>query len=522
MMPPASTWYRRSVPTLSGLVVLGGLLLWEILRILALNNGLFVYTLDDPYIHLALAENLQNGWYGINVGEFAAPSSSILWPVLLIPGADWILTPLAINLVAAVATVVVVARIVAQAQQMSTLLQSIVVAALVLATNLVGLVLTGMEHTLQVFTVASTVLGLLLLEREGRLAWWLPVALVASVAVRYEDLAVALPAIVLLWRWGRSRAALTSALGVILVVGSFSVFLMWHGHAPLPSSVAAKSSLVGASSISPLLHHVAQSLAQRQGVIVWALLLMHVVLALRSEPSARSTALHAAVAAAMGLHVLGGQYGWLDRYEIYILTIGLLTLIEPVGRGLATLRQHRGRWRRWVGTAVPLAALGVIGAPYVKGLTELPHASQNIYLQQYQMHRFATEYWKRPIAVNDLGYVAYGNDAYVLDLWGLGSQQALQLRRANTDRSWVTSIASSHNVRLAMIYNDWVGPLPAPWKSVATMRFSVPLVSAARDSVNFYVQVGNDPDGLLETEVRGLLQSFRYTLPAQASLTIVE
>lgn len=42
-----------------------------------------MYTLDDPYIHLSLAENLLRGHYGVNLDEVASPSSSILYPFLL-------------------------------------------------------------------------------------------------------------------------------------------------------------------------------------------------------------------------------------------------------------------------------------------------------------------------------------------------------------------------------------------------------------------------------------------------------
>ena len=49
------------------------------------KTGHFVYPLDDAYIHLALAEQLAHGQYGTNPGEFSSPSSSLLWPFLLIP-----------------------------------------------------------------------------------------------------------------------------------------------------------------------------------------------------------------------------------------------------------------------------------------------------------------------------------------------------------------------------------------------------------------------------------------------------
>ena len=57
--------------------------------ILLLNGGHFAYSLDDPYIHLALAENLAAGHYGLNLDEPSSPSSSILWPLLLAPFTRW-------------------------------------------------------------------------------------------------------------------------------------------------------------------------------------------------------------------------------------------------------------------------------------------------------------------------------------------------------------------------------------------------------------------------------------------------
>ena len=49
-----------------------------------LSDGHLIYTLDDPYIHLAVARTILQGGYGINVAEYSAPSSSIVYPFLLV------------------------------------------------------------------------------------------------------------------------------------------------------------------------------------------------------------------------------------------------------------------------------------------------------------------------------------------------------------------------------------------------------------------------------------------------------
>jgi hypothetical protein len=54
-----------------------------VLASMALTGGTFYYAMDDAYIHLAVAESIVSGGYGVNIGEYASPSSSILYPFLL-------------------------------------------------------------------------------------------------------------------------------------------------------------------------------------------------------------------------------------------------------------------------------------------------------------------------------------------------------------------------------------------------------------------------------------------------------
>ena len=67
--------------TVTGISV--AMTLAALLAVLVRNHGVFAYTLDAPYIHLALADQIGDGNYDINAGEAAAPSSTILYPFLL-------------------------------------------------------------------------------------------------------------------------------------------------------------------------------------------------------------------------------------------------------------------------------------------------------------------------------------------------------------------------------------------------------------------------------------------------------
>src|SRR5258705_4599725 len=107
--PGRTVWLARA-PALLLLLVLGG----QLALLLALNRGVLVFATDDAYIHLALAEHLASGHYGVNASEFSAPCSSILWPILLAPFAgsargEW--WPFALNVASAVTLMLVLERV---------------------------------------------------------------------------------------------------------------------------------------------------------------------------------------------------------------------------------------------------------------------------------------------------------------------------------------------------------------------------------------------------------------------------
>ncbi len=508
-------------PASYGLLFLCFSIAVELGLILKLNHGLFVYTLDDPYIHLALAKNLQHGHYGINLNELSAPSSSIIWPFLLIPFADFIYAPLIINGLISLITVFLLYKIldcvfVVADQAIRNSVLTIALIAAILATNTLGLIFLGMEHSLQLMLTLAALYGLIVEANTDRVPLWLLAALYLGPLVRYENLAISAAALLYLVQEKHIKPALVVAGLLAVSIGGFSIFLKSLGLGWLPTSVIIKSASGGIQGIDAIVHNTIASLAGRQPLLIWLCIFLLLGYISFAHPKPKQLHLAQGTLLAAIFHICFGQYGWYNRYEIYIWSYGLFTLLylfkDAIQAALATeSRSTSSRLSMFV-----LVSSSIICAPYTLVLTSMPVASNNIYEQQYQMHRFAVRY-NRPVAVNDIGYVSYDNPNYVLDLWGLSSIQAYQRRISAPDGHWMQELAQQANANLIMIYDKWLPNKPDTWIKLGELRLGKEQVSPAFASVSFYATSASAAD-----EIRSLLREFVPTLPAGVEFSFAE
>ncbi len=189
---------------------------------------------------------------------------------------------------------------------------------------------------------------------------------------------------------------------------------------------------------------------------------------------------------AVFMHFIAGRYGWYHRYEIYIWSFMLLVIMYVIGPKINDFIEGQS-------AKLSFAILGVVsmpiifaGLPYIYDLFTLPIAANNIYEQQYQMHRFAVDYYNKPVAVNDLGYVAYKNNNYVLDLWGLGSEKALRYRQNSSNGDWMREISEESDIGLVMIYQDWFKDIPDEWIKLGSLHLGKRKITPASSEVVFY------------------------------------
>jgi hypothetical protein len=526
---PSSIFHQERWAAVAFWASLALLTLLTTFRILRACDGRLIYSLDDPYIHLALAKNIALGHYGLNLGEAAAPSSSVIWPLLLAPFAwtGWFFeyVPLFLNLITGGFSAWVILRFLKRwlpesfpyRTWMATLFSLIVF----YSANGVGVAFTGMEHSLHILCALLVVSGLIDAAEGDQPGLWLTAALIAGPLVRYEALLMALLAAIALACMGRWKQGLLGFGGAVLGLGAFSLFLSKLGLGALPSSIQAKSSWAGSSDASFLTRLAGGFASNWEKALETPAYLFFisaaVILLLPKRESRWKWVCLAMIGTALG-HFLLADRGWMLRYEIYLYA-SLLPLM------LVAILREESLFSGRTAAKVSLSALGIssflLWTQSLENSRITPLASGTIHRQQEQMMRFVRDFYRGSVAVNDLGWVAFAGGQKTLDLWGLGSHQALKLRKSSPNPSWVLPLCENEGVRLMMVYRNWVfprSPVPSSLIQVGSLVSESPYAyGAAEPAVDFYAL-----DQETAEKVRRLLPEFTKGLPSKCSFKPAE
>jgi hypothetical protein len=470
----------------------------EVLAILHTNDGSFFYSLDDPYIHLALAEEIFNGNYGVNPHEVCAPSSSILWPFLLVPFAPFsffVFVPLVYNILSALGSILLLHNLVERSLRRCPLW---LLCSLIVGLNLVGLAFTGMEHSLHVMLSLLTLLGVLELHQSGRVSASLWVGCIVGVCVRYEHLALVVASVLLLL-FQRKKVALGLLLASFVTPVSFGLWLLSKNLSFLPTSVLTKSRTTNGGIVG-LLETLFNNLNTTRGLLL--LLGLGLVAAFFRRQDNKDRMLSGWVSLVVVLHLLVGRMGWFYRYEGYVFAVLGMTLLFFVGKNKGLLH--------WL---APWAVF-VAWSPMLV-LFHTPRATNDVYTQQHQLYRFSTEFYQAPIAVNDIGQVSFRNDQYILDLWGLASLEAARLIK--TDPRWAETLVRKNKVQVIAMYAELLKEPPIDWVEIGSFEIDREKVTAAGPKVTIYATRDADI-----TAIRALTKRFFETLPEGTKSTLIE
>lgn len=504
-----------AIPTLDLIVLAISSLLGVVLLFLMLasSEGHLIFTLDDAYIHLALAENIAAGHYGVNPQELSAPASSIVWPFLLAPltlsgAADWLL--LALNAGAVLLTTWLLLQSLRHFwPDAPRWVHGAGALLLVLLCNLWPLAMLGMEHSLQVALTVAALFGLSHLRPEAPPPGWLWVVVVVGPWLRYENLALSLPIVALLWWWGWRRGAILSGAVMLGGMAAFSLWLRWHDLGALPWSLTAKSRTLnsGGLSIQGLFNNLRHNLlAEPLGLLMAFILLVVVALGWR-HPSRRPVLL--VMVALVGLHLAFGRFGWFERYELYAWSALLLLALWQSAAALNALLAHKGRRNGAI-----LLVLGILllsQTPYPRAFYYSPAASGALYAQHRQVARFVHQYYGAAVAVNDLGMVAYQNDQYVLDFWGLGTPGIQEASGQRPQQEWMLDYMQRYDIDLAIFYSEAFPDYPPSLIAVGVLRVSGATPNIYAREVRFFAR-----DEATAARVQGLLIEWSRRLPARS------
>lgn len=488
-----------------------GIFILHFILILILNNEQFTYAIDDPYIHLSLAENIAEGHYGININEPSSPSSSIIFPFILTAftffmDAEFI--PLILNFFFAIGFIFVAVKILqllfpGSSKKEFLLRLSILLIVLIPAANLFGLVYTGMEHVLQLLLAVIIIYMVIKFILKDKISYLIIIPLVLLPLVRYEGLAVTVPVLLYLFYFKKWKIPLIASVISALVLLLFTLFLTNLDLSPLPASILVKSGSVSGSSILTTVFANFKTNLREPFLMLLAIQIpLFISYAVLTKNVLKYKLFAPVIASSILLHLLFGSSVWFYRYEIYIWLVSILSLTFLFNSYILKFVSNLSTGK--IILVLFLFSTIIFYRNYHITFA-VPFASNNIYLQQFQMRKLLTEYYKQPVAVNDIGYVSYKNDIYILDLWGLSNYKASEKRFT---ANGLSEMVSDNDINLVMVYKKEFGQIPGDWIELGVLELEVDRVSAASENVNFFV---TDPVHL--SEIRNKTKEWEKTLP---------
>jgi hypothetical protein len=476
------------------------------------TGGRVIYVVDDAAIHLSVAQTLlQHGTWGVQPGVYESVSSSPLWGVLL-AGAMWVsrtrdVLPWLLNVAAGVWLIWAIGSR-QQVLRPSRRAPLAVIATAGLVTVVLfmpALTMVGMEHLLHAAMVVQ-LLAWLHDRSQGRISRvpaWAPYLLTSlAVITRFETMwvvaGIGLGYLVDGRLNGRghatrrptepgARTAVVARLPTVAGLGlaaalpvvAYGAVNRAMGQGFLPNSVLAKT-VVSNSAISITPQHFLEHLTTDPLVAVLLMAAVGYLAVATTGRHAQSIVPAVTVVVAVVVHSLLAQYGYWERYQAYLIALGVYFALSAAGEFLVDRDK-----------AVAVLALAALLVTPVKWslLVQTPRGTDNTYSQRYQGALFARRYYDgRSIATGELGYISLLHRGPVTDVLGLGDYEVLQYRGAGTDdQAFYAGLAQRHRVQIVLAYSGALGSrTPSSWFLVAEWRLHGTPISTLHEPYQFW------------------------------------
>lgn len=495
------------------------------------NDGHLIYTLDDAYIHMAIAKNVaQYGVFGITPYEFSATSSSPLWTLLLAGCyalfglSEW--TPFILNWLCGIGVILVIENIGSRAG-ITGGRRGVLAGAILVFVPILPIAFTGMEHLLHIAAILSMVYFLWrILRREEPHGWreWLGLGVCTAIAVgsRFETLFLVAAATLILSVRREWKGIFACGIGAMIPFCGFGIYSMLHGWNFLPNSLLLKGNTPQVDGLGGMVAALGgdalrQLLDNLHLCVLFAALIFAIWRNVSNKRGMKARNLILIIVLIAGtLHLQLAKTGWFYRYEAYLVGLSLMVLaMQFPAKNNAPMRSEHRRYsgKVWAGLVITLI-LGL--TPLVQRSVEahlnILKASRNIYQQQYQTGRFISKFYDREaVAANDIGAINYLASPRCIDLWGLGTYETMRQMIAGTySTEAIRTLARECDVRIAVVYTSWFQgetALPREWTEVGTLTISNNVI-CGDETVTFLAVDPSEIDPL-----RKNLKSFVPELP---------
>ena len=172
------------------------------------------------------------------------------------------------------------------------------------------------------------------------------------------------------------------------------------------------------------------------------------------------------------LHVVLAQMGWWERYQAYLVALGVVTLLAIADEVVPTSRRPPAR--SLLVPAIALLAL-VLCSLRVSLTVDVPKAALDTYQQRYQAARFLAEYYDgEPVATSELGYASLEHRGPLTDIFGLGDYAVLQARRSSDQHpppEYWARLQEERGFKVAVFYpQTLLLQAPESWTHVASFH----------------------------------------------------
>lgn len=514
-----------------GLLLLFVPLLVIMYSVLSYTGGVFMYPLDDAFIHLEIAHHLAGeGVWGVNNNEFGSASSSLLYTLILSLFrflSSSTLIPFIVNCIAGAVIVFSLQRWLRK-HALNNLSQLFIFLVVFFLTPLLTMIISGMEHTIQcllsflfIFRFSDW-LEEYHVDRKKRLPFSIILTGALLAMVRYEGLFIIAIAGLLLLYYRNFRDAFLLGFAALLPILLFGLYSVSKGSYFLPNSVLVKSDMPSSGIVSYLSNILIEKLTfAKMGMAAlatqrWLFILPLLYLVFRKQMRPAYGFILLLLIGTTLLQLALAATGWLYRYEAYLFFNSLvITCVLCIKYGRQVV-QDKQFFTRLVLAAVLFFFFFPIAIRGATALVKTKQACINIYEQQYQMAQFSQKYYfNEPIAANDIGAISYYTNSRIVDLWGLGTLEVAKSRREKYwTASFLNSFSKQNNVRMAMAYDIWFNDsLKNHWSKVASWQIQNNVI-CGDDEVSFYA-VDSTHIPILKQQ----LMEFQPALPKTVSVT---